>query len=56
MSTARPDGAGLPRLLAQRKAKRDRRRSNGQRELSIPNRMPIHHRPTKAHLRSQFGH
>jgi transposase, IS30 family len=53
-----PNGrrAGLPRLLAQRKAKRGRRRRNGQREPSIPNRTPIHHRPTKAHLRSQFGH
>jgi IS30 family transposase len=53
-----PNGrrAGLPRLLAQRKAKRGRRRRNGQREPSIPNRMPIHQRPIKAHLRSQFGH
>src|SRR5512138_3687849 len=42
--------AGLPRLLAQRKAKR------GRREPSIPNRTPIHQRPTKAHLRSEFGH
>src|SRR5512143_945067 len=48
--------AGLPRLLAQRKPKRGRRRRNGQREPAIPNRMPIHQRPTKAHLRSQFGH
>jgi IS30 family transposase len=47
--------AGLPRLLAQRKPKRGRRRRNG-REPAIPNRVPIHQRPTKAHLRSQFGH
>jgi hypothetical protein len=53
-----PNGrrAGLPRLLAQRKPKRGRRRRNGRREPSIPNRMPIHQRPIKAHLRSQFGH
>jgi IS30 family transposase len=44
--------AGLPRLLAQRKSKRGRRRRNGRREPAIPNRTPIHLRPTKAHLRS----
>ena len=49
-------GAGLPRLLAQRKPKRGRRRRNGRREPATPNRIPIHQRPTKAHLRSQFGH
>ena len=48
--------AGLPRQLAQRKSRRGRRRRNGRREPSIPNRTPIHQRPTKAHLRSQFGH
>ena len=48
--------AGLPRLLAQRKPKRGRRRRNGRREPAIPNRTPIHQRPTKAHLRSQIGH
>jgi len=48
--------AGLPRLLAQRKPMRGRRRRNGRREPAIPNRTPIHQRPTKAHLRSQFGH
>ena len=48
--------AGLPRLLAQRKPKRGRRRRNGRREPAIPNRTPIHQRSTKAHLRSQFGH
>jgi IS30 family transposase len=49
-------GAGLPRQLAQRKAKRGRRRRNGRREPSIPNRTSIHQRPTKAHLRSELGH
>src|SRR5215216_2157268 len=48
--------AGLSRQLAQRKLKRGRRRRNGAREPAIPNRMPIHLRPTKAHLRSEFGH
>jgi IS30 family transposase len=48
--------SGLPRLLAQRKPKRGRRRRNGRREPAIPNRTPIHQRPTKAHLRSQVGH
>jgi transposase, IS30 family len=48
--------AGLPLLLAQRKPKRGRRRRNGGREPAIPNRTPIQQRPTKAHLRSQFGH
>ena len=48
--------AGLPRQLAQRKPKRGRRRRNGSREPAIPNRTRIHQRPTKAHLRSQFGH
>jgi transposase, IS30 family len=43
-------------MLAQRKPKRGRRRRNGRREPAIPNRTPIHRRPTKAHLRSQFGH
>ena len=48
--------AGLPRQLAQRKGKRGRRRRTGRREPAIPNRMPIHQRPTKAHLRAEFGH
>ena len=48
--------AGLPRLLAQRKAKRGRRRRNGRREPALPNRTPIRQRPTKAHPRSRFGH
>jgi IS30 family transposase len=48
--------AGLPRMLAQRKPKRGRRRRNGRREPAIPNRTPIHQRPTRAHLRGQFGH
>jgi transposase, IS30 family len=43
-------------MLAQRKPKRGRRRRNGRREPAIPNRTPIHQRPTKARLRSQFGH
>lgn len=53
-----PEGrrARLPRHLAQRKARRGRRRRNGRREPSIPDRTPIHLRPTKASLRSQFGH
>ena len=48
--------AGLARQHAERKAKRGRRRRNGAREPSIPNRTSIHQRPTKAHLRSEFGH
>ncbi len=48
--------AGLVRQLAQRKAKRGRRRRTGARDPSIPNRTPIHQRPIKAHLRSEFGH
>ena len=53
-----PEGrrARPPRQLAQRKARRGRRRGNGRREPSIPDRTPIHQRPTKADLRSQFGH
>lgn len=53
-----PEGrrARLPRQLAQRKAKRGRRRRNGRREPSIPDRRPINQRPTKANLRGQFGH
>ena len=53
-----PEGrrAGLPRQLAQRKACRGRRRRNGRRESSIPNRVSVHQRPTKAHLRAEFGH
>jgi IS30 family transposase len=38
---------GLPRLLAQRKPKRGRRRRNGWREPAILNRTPIHQRPIK---------
>lgn len=48
--------AGLPRQLAQRKVRRGRRRRTGAREPSIPNRVPVHQRPTKAHLRAEFGH
>ena len=52
-----PEGrrARLPRQLAQCKAKRGRRRRNGRREPSFPDRTPIQLRPTKANLRSQFG-
>jgi IS30 family transposase len=48
--------ADLPRQLAQRKSRRGRRRRTGAREPSIPNRVPVHQRPTKAHLRAEFGH
>ena len=48
--------AGLPRYLAQRKAKRGRRRRNGRREPPIPNRVSIHQRPAEAHARIAFGH
>jgi len=43
-----------PRQLAQRKTTHGRRRRNGRCAPSIPNRVSIHQRPTKAHLRSQF--
>src|ERR1700674_4703248 len=45
----------LPRYLAQRKAKRGRRRRNGRREPSIPNRVSIDQRPAAA-ARRAFGH
>ena len=48
--------AGLPRYLAQRKAKRGRRRRNGRREPSIPNRVSIDQRPVEAEGRIAFGH
>ena len=48
--------AGLPRYLAQRKAKRGRRRRNGRREPSIPNRASIDQRPAEADARIAFGH
>jgi hypothetical protein len=48
--------AGLPRYLAQRKAKRGRRRRNGRREPSIPNRVSIDQRPAEADGRIVFGH
>jgi len=48
--------AGLPRYLAQRKAKRGRRRRNGRREPSIPNRVSIDQRPAEAVGRIAFGH
>jgi len=48
--------AGLPRYLAQRKARRGRRRRNGRREPSIPNRVSIDQRPAEADGRISFGH
>lgn len=48
--------AGLPRYLAQRKAKRGRRRRNGRRQPSIPNRVSIDRRPAEADTRIAFGH
>ena len=48
--------AGLPRYLAQRKAKRGRRQQNGRREPSIPNRVSIDQRPAEADARIAFGH
>jgi transposase, IS30 family len=47
--------AGLARYLAQRKAKRGRRRRNGRREPPIPNRVSIHQRPAEARRRGTFG-
>ncbi len=47
--------AGRPRYLAQRKAKRARRRRNGRRPPSIPNRVSIDRRPAEADTRSTFG-
>lgn len=46
----------LHRLLPRAKAKRGRRARKGRREPPIPDRMPIHLRPTKAHLRAETGH
>jgi transposase, IS30 family len=48
--------AGLARYLAQRKAKRGRRRRNGRQEPSIPNRVSIDQRPAEAETRIAFGH
>ena len=48
--------AQLPRYLAQRKAKRGRRRRNGRRGPSIPNRVSIDQRPAEADARIAFGH
>ena len=48
--------AGLPRYLAQRRAKRGRRRRNGRREPSIPNRVSIDQRPVEADARIALGH
>lgn len=46
----------LHRDLASRKAKRGRRARRGHTEPMIPDRWPIHARPTEAHLRTQRGH
>ena len=53
-----PEGrrTGLPRQLAQCKVTRGRRRQNGRRAPSIPNRVSVHERPAKAQLRAEFGH
>ena len=48
--------ARLPRYLAQRKTKQGRRRRNGRREPSIPNRVSIDQRPAEADARIAFGH
>ncbi len=47
---------GLPRYLAQRKAKRGRRRRNGRRQPSIPSRVSIDQRPAEVEARIAFGH
>ncbi|CCQ72432.1 IS30 family transposase [Magnetospira sp. QH-2] len=46
----------LHRLLPQAKSRRGRRARKGRRDPPIPDRMPIHMRPTKAHLRAEPGH
>jgi len=53
-----PDGhrQKLHRLLPKGKCRRGRRARRTRREPPIPNRLPIHMRPTKAHLRSELGH
>ena len=53
-----PDGRRqkLHRLLPKSKSRRGRRARRARREPPIPNRLPIHMRPTKAHLRSETGH
>jgi len=53
-----PDGRRqkLHKLLAKGKSRRGRRARRSHREPPIPGRIPIHQRPTKAHLRSEAGH
>ena len=46
----------LHRLLPQAKSRRGRRARKGRRLPAIPDRLPIHMRPTKAHLRAEPGH
>ncbi|KAB2907942.1 MAG: IS30 family transposase [Dechloromonas sp.] len=46
----------LHRFLVRAKARRGRRARKGRREPPIPDRTPIHLRPTKAHLRAEPGH
>jgi len=46
----------LHRWLPKAKCRRGRRARRSHKEPPIPNRFPIHIRPTKAHLRSELGH
>lgn len=46
----------LHRMLPKAKAKRGRRARKRRSEPPIPDRMPIHLRPTKAHTRAEVGH
>jgi len=46
----------LHRWLPKGKCRRGRRARRSHKEPPIPNRFPIHMRPTKAHLRSELGH
>ena len=46
----------LHRLLPQAKSRRGRRAGKGRRLPAIADRLPIHMRPTKAHLRAEPGH
>ena len=53
-----PDGRRqkLHKLLPKGKSRRGRRARRSHREPPIPGRLPVHMRPTKAHLRSVPGH
>ena len=46
----------LHKYLVRSKAKRGRRARRGRTEPPIPDRWPIHFRPTKAHTRAEVGH